>query len=181
MANLGGGGTAFTNLGPVGGAGSVVKAGTVTTALVGTNSFTGNITVNAGRLILGPPLTGVYPAPVVTVASGATLDVMPISGGLTLANNAILQGSGTVTGSVVVPTGATLLPGSDGVAGTMLITNGSVSFLHQSFLRYDLSITNNAPGGGTNDLLVVNGSLSLTNTNYVSFNFLGSNAPLFSV
>jgi T5SS/PEP-CTERM-associated repeat protein len=77
--------------------------------------------------------------------------------GMTLANNATLSGVGRINGSLTFQDGATFAPGHS--PGT--ITNfGSVFFSDSSLLDYDLGLPG-CVGGGTNDLLIVNGNLTL--------------------
>lgn len=76
---------------PITGAVSLVKNGSGTFTLSGTNTYTGSTTVNAGALsVTGSTAAG----SAVTVASGGTL-----------------TGSGTVGGTVAVANGGTLAPG----------------------------------------------------------------------
>ena len=80
----------------------------------GPNQITINQTIGANGT--GTTLTFGAAAPLglggatstVTVASGATLDATPISGGVTLANNQRIIVNGTVTGGLNLPNGNTL-------------------------------------------------------------------------
>lgn len=112
------GGTSLTVEGPIGGAGGLTKIGASPLTLNAVNSYVGDTTVSAGTLTLGAGgWLGLTPT--INVASGAFLDVSVSS--LYLSLGQTLAGSGTVRGSVSVPTGSAISPG--GTPGTLTITN----------------------------------------------------------
>ena len=137
------------------GPGTVVFAGPGQVTLTAASTYTGSTTVSAGTLSLGASgsITG---SSLVSLASGSTFDVSAVAG-FALAPGQTLAGNGTVTGSVACASGTTLSPG-DTASGTLTV-NGAVTAGNCSW-RWDL----NAPNviGGVNDLLVVNGNLTLT-------------------
>jgi autotransporter-associated beta strand protein len=84
----------------VGFGGSLIKTGTGSLTLSGTNAYTGSTTVNAGALIVDGSIAA---SSLTTVNSGA-----------------VLLGGGTV-GSTVVNAGGVLVPGSAGTPGSMTV------------------------------------------------------------
>jgi fibronectin-binding autotransporter adhesin len=126
----------------ISGSGSVTKAGTGTTILSGANTYTGATLVNAGTL----RVNGTLGNTAVTVASGATLG-----------------GSGTIAGGVTVSSGGRLAPGNS--PGTLTV--GALNLMSGAIMNYEFG----APGivgGGINDLIEVNGDVTLDGTLNVS-------------
>jgi autotransporter-associated beta strand protein len=100
-----------------GGSGSVTVAnGTLT--LTGTNTYTGATNVNAGTLTLGSS-GSIADSTVITVASGATLDVGSVAGGWNLGSAQTLGGNGTVAGDATI--NGTLAAGNS--IGTLTFSN----------------------------------------------------------
>ncbi|WP_165912363.1 autotransporter-associated beta strand repeat-containing protein [Novosphingobium sp. PhB165] len=124
--------------GAITGSGTVAKLGAGTLTLSGASTYSGATAVGSGTLLVNGSL-GTSP---VTVASGATLG-----------------GSGVIAGPVTIADGGHLSPG-DGV-GTLSLA--SLVLGHASILDYDLGIPN-VVGAGVNDLLTVNGDLTLGGT-----------------
>ncbi len=92
---------------------------------------------------------------------GGTLLLDGSLGGAIDVQGGTLGGVGSSAGSVTVADGARLSSGGDGAVGTL--TMGGLSLSGGSILAFDLG----APveiGGTTNDLLVVNGNLTLDGT-----------------
>jgi len=141
----------------ISGSGSLVQSGSGTLTLAVSNAYFGNTLINAGTLALGAG-GSVANSPFVLVASDTSLNVSAVAG-FGLATGQTLAGSGTVTGKLASTNGATISPG-DTTNGTLTV-NGDVT-LGNGSLRFDL----NAPGivGGTNDLLMVNGNLTVSPT-----------------
>jgi fibronectin-binding autotransporter adhesin len=126
----------------LGSAGLITNAATITVSNI--------LTVAAGGGIAGTNTT-------INLPSGATMDVT--AAGFTLGSGQKLQNGGTVSGNLTLDTGATLLPGNQGVVGT-LTCNNNLTLNAGGTLAFDL------PG----DLLQVNGSLVLNGTNTVNIN-----------
>ncbi|KXV05607.1 hypothetical protein AD930_10700, partial [Acetobacter malorum] len=122
--------------------GDLVKTGTGTLSLTGTNSYTGTTEVAAGTLRVDGD------------SSAAT-------GALTVDGGAALGGTGTVGGSVTVQSGATLTPGDAG-AGTLTI-GGSLTLADGATTQYDLGQPG-VTGGAQNDLVEIGGDLHLGGT-----------------
>lgn len=173
-------GTDLTVNSPIGGVGNLTLQGAGRIFLNGTNSLGGSTTIAGGKTVLGPN-GSLYNSPFITVSSGAIFDVASVSGGYFVANNQVLQGSGVVTGAVTVSANGYVAPGALNAVGTITITNGNLSMVHQSSLAIDLSSASTTIDSGSNDLLVVNGNLSLTGTNNVVFSFSPTNGPLIGV
>jgi rhamnogalacturonan endolyase len=126
------------------GVSSLIKVGTGTLILTGTNTYSGGTTINAGALQvnnLGGSGTG--------------------SGAVTVASSGTLGGAGIISGAVTVNSGGALAPGSP--LGTLTISNnltlaaGSTTFMQvqQSPLTNNaLKVTGTLTEGGT--LIVTN-------------------------
>ncbi len=148
----------------ISGAKGITKAGTGLVGLAGTNSYQGNTTVAGGVLALDA--TAFFPGIMtLDVRSGAVLNATALSGGLVLSNNQAIGGSGAVSGDVTLNSTSTLNPGLTNGAGTLTFSN-NLTLAGAAFWNVNLSDTN-TPGGGTNDLVVVNGNLSLAGLNYI--------------
>jgi autotransporter-associated beta strand protein len=149
--NDGGAAVVFAN--PVGnsGAGGLTKLGAGSLTLNGTNNYAGNTVVGAGTLALAAA-SYLNNSAAIIVSNGATLDVSANSP--ILLQNQILAGSGAVTGGVIITNGATLTPGTNGVAGTLTINGGDLT-VSGGTLALDVA-------SGASDLVVVNGDLNLT-------------------
>lgn len=154
----------------------LTKTGAGILTLSGDSTCTGTITVSAGTLALSAA-SGTYPvsgnpvlgtgsfnsATLITIASGATLDVSGRTDGtLTVNSGQTLGGSGTVNGKVVVASGGNLAPGSS--IGELTVS-GDVT------LGGSLTIEVNRTASPNTDKLVSSGgvitgggSLILTNT-----------------
>ena len=142
--------------------GGLTKNGSGSLILVSNVTYTGGTTINAGTLVLSNSVA-LNLSPLITIASGATLDASGRSDTtLTLANGQTLTGSGTVKGNVVVGSGAILTPGGTAI-GTLAFSNnltlngGSTTAmsLNKTLLTNDV-----AQVAGT---LTYGGTLMLTN------------------
>jgi autotransporter-associated beta strand protein len=123
----------------IGGPGALTKAGPGALVLKGAVTSTGRIAVEGGILYVDGAMSG--PGSV-TVYSGGTLG-----------------GNGSILGEFTVQDGGTLAPGTNDVHGPSTLTVSNLTLSPNSILRMDL----NLPGvaGGTNDLLLVHGNLTL--------------------
>jgi MYXO-CTERM domain-containing protein len=117
-------------------AATLTKNGDGRLVMSGTNTFAGNVTLNAGTLLVNGSNGG--------------------AGGYTVNANAILGGTGSITGPVSVAAGGIIEPGDS--PGTL--TTGPLSLVSGSIMTYELD-TPNTVGGGVNDLVQVNGNLTL--------------------
>jgi fibronectin-binding autotransporter adhesin len=140
--------TNYTYGGTIIGGGAIVvdTAPGVSVTLSGSNSsgsdFTGTVSVDAGKLVLG----------------GDFGDLTGNTASLTL-NGGSLGGSGTFHGDVTVGSG-TLSPGNS--PGTLVIA-GNLNLGTGTILNYELS-ESGTPGGVNNDLINVGGNLTLDGT-----------------
>ncbi|HEY0597011.1 autotransporter outer membrane beta-barrel domain-containing protein [Sphingopyxis sp.] len=133
--------TAFS--GTISGAGGgLVKTGTGTFTLTGANNYTGSTSVTAGALLVNGD-------------QSAAIGLTSVSSG------AVLGGTGTIGGDVVIADGATLAPGAGG-AGALTI-NGDLSLGATSQLAFEFGRAN-APGDPLNDVVNVGGDLTLGGT-----------------
>ena len=106
-------GTTSSNSSVVSSGGGIVKTGNGILALNAANTYTGNTMINAGSVRLGASAS-VDNSPIISVASGATFDVVAVTGGYSVKINQQLQGGGSVTGATTIASGATLAPGTVG-------------------------------------------------------------------
>jgi fibronectin-binding autotransporter adhesin len=141
---------ALTIGGLISGSGAVIQRGTGTTTLAGNNTYTGATTVQSGTLRINGDQSAA--TGLVSVASGATLG-----------------GSGIIGGAVTVADGGHLAPGNS--PGTL--TMGSLTLSGGSVLDFELGEANTV-GGTFNDLVNVNGDLTLDGTLNVSLAAGGS-------
>ncbi len=161
------------NVNEINGGGAVTKTTTGTLTLLGTNSYTGATTVSAGTFQVGDVQAGSTGSSAITVNGAGT----------------VLAGTGTINGATVVTQGSIKPGGSAGAGVGTLTINNSLSVATASSIRIDLSGTTsnndaaglaaavsggtlatwaashaNDAGGTSNDLLSVNGALTLGGT-----------------
>ena len=168
-----------------GGTIALIKNGTGTETLAGTNTYTGATTINAGTLTLsgGGSITA---SPTFTLASNAVFDVS--AAGFTLASGKTLQGFGSVTGSFVAASGSRVIPGGAGTAGALTF-NGRLAESATTTNYFELSSSTNSG----NDQIAINGDLDPSNAvisislfsplslgTYTLFTFTGTNASLLN-
>jgi len=145
----------------------IVKVGTGTLALGGTNVYTGLTIVSNGVLALVGN-GAILNSPDITVATNTVLDSSGrVDGTMTLNSGQIMRGAGTIRGSLTVGSGATLNVGdTDFIPGSLAITNnlviqsgGTLNMDLDQFLSW---------GGPTNDTITglnsvtYGGTLNLT-------------------
>jgi len=130
------------------------KLGTGTWTLSGTNTYTRDTLIEAGRLVLGA--TGsIGSSTNINVFSGATFDVSALAGGFTSTTHQAILGGGVITGGVTLVDGSRLVPGSNGTAGTLTFGDS----LELSAMTTNLFDLSDAPATG-NDLVNVGGNLT---------------------
>ncbi|HOC57374.1 MAG TPA: Ig-like domain repeat protein [Verrucomicrobiota bacterium] len=151
---------------------SFTKTGGGQLSLSGTsaNTYSGATYINGGTLVLRVSAT-IPNSPVIAVGGGATLDVATVMGGFSLGATVAqtLKGSGTVSGNVAAKALARLEPGD---------SPGTLTFLNDLTLAAGVTnyfeLTNSlAIGGGTNDLMIIEGDLAL-NDNVIAIAVLGA-------
>ncbi len=95
-----------------------------------------------------------------SLAGGSGADVFDLTGSLagtlTLGNNDLLQGNGTVAGGFTAASGSTVAPG----ASPDIINSGNVSFTSGS--TYSVELNGTTPGSSGHDQLNVTGTVSLS-------------------
>jgi len=92
-----------------------------------------------------------------TVAAGATLDISTL-GTVTLTGSQILNGGGTVNGTLNTTSGTKVFAGTDGTYGTNIIT-GNLTIAAGALVSFDVGTLVN----GSNDLITVGGTLTGNN------------------
>jgi fibronectin-binding autotransporter adhesin len=102
----------------------LTKAGPGTLVLGGANTYGGATTVSAGTLKLGVA-GAVGGSSDLSIASGASLDVSAISGGLTLGLGQSLGGAGSILGDLVFGSGSLLVFST---TDTLAMSGGTASF-----------------------------------------------------
>ncbi|MGO4700633.1 autotransporter-associated beta strand repeat-containing protein [Dyella sp. 2RAB6] len=147
----------FALAGQISGSGSLEQQGSGTTVLSGNNSYGGTTAVRAGGLFINGDQSG---------ATGAT----SVDAGGTLG------GKGSIGGDVTLADGATLSPGDLGSAPGTLTVKGKLGMSDASNLNVNLGQAN-VVGGPLNDLVQVNGDLSLDGTLNVAVSSGGNFDP----
>ncbi len=146
-------GTLLTLSSPMAGSGTLAKTGGGTVILNSTGTYSGMLAVNQGKLSIGA--SGALPGTAtVNVASGATLDTS--AAGLSLASGQTVAGNGIVLGNLTAGTGSTLSAGAS--VGSLAVT-GNLTF-NGATNTVEIS-------AGTNDLIVVNGNLTLSGSSTI--------------
>jgi autotransporter-associated beta strand protein len=134
--------------------GSLAKTGTGTLILSGTaNTYNGNVTVDAGTLLVNGNLPGITSAPAVTVNAGSTL-----GGTGTL-------GTTTATRNVTVAPGGTLAPGGASSIGTLSVNGNTTLTAAAPGTGATLAVRAARSGVntiGANDRLAYTGNLNFT-------------------
>jgi autotransporter-associated beta strand protein len=149
------------------GPGQIIKAGAGLLTLSGNSpAWGGGLLLNAGSLTVSGTINN---AQGVTAAVGKfTLNGTLLgSAGLTNNPGAIIAGSGTTAGPADIL--GTLSPGDTNVPGTFTV--GNLTLESGAMLNFDFGVVN-TPGSNTNDLIVVNGDLTI-NGNSVLINPIG--------
>ena len=167
-------GLTLTMAGPIGGTGGLTKgigyhpasatASTGTgTLILGTNiSFTGDLKVQTGTVILTNGAS-VASATNIVLAGGTLNAGLRTDGTLTLATGQTLKGSGTLTGKLNSPANSTVSPGTTTTAATLTL-NGNTTLRGATVM--DITRTNTTLA---TDKLAVTGSLDLGGTLTVTF------------
>jgi autotransporter-associated beta strand protein len=100
------------------------KTGTGTLTLSGSNTYTGATTISAGTLKLDVA-GAVGSSSGLSIASGASLDLSEIAGGLTLGSGQSLGGAGSILGDLVFGDGSKLVFST---TDTLAMSGGTASF-----------------------------------------------------
>jgi len=162
----------LANSGGSQGVAGLLKDGAGTLNLSAANAYTGDTIVSNGTLALVSGGT-INTSPHVIVLSGATMDYSAATSP-TLASGQILSGTnGTVNGLVTsagtISPGAT--PGGTGAAGTLKFNNG-LNLSGSTAITMEYSATNHG-AGFTNDLIAVNGNLTVSGPITISLAWFG--------
>jgi autotransporter-associated beta strand protein len=137
-----------------GGVRSLTKVGAGTLAIANANTYTGSTLVNAGTLAMSAG--GTLASPTVTVATGATFDVLAVAP-FTLPSGLALGGTGTVTGTTINNTGARIQPGGASTVGNLTFQN-DLELAGSGSVEFDFA------GPASADKVIVTGNLSTTGT-----------------
>ncbi len=158
----------------ISGSGTVTMAGAGQVTLSGANTYSGATIINSGTLSLSDG-GSIASSPRISLANGSVLDVSGVAN-FALAPGQILEGSGTVTGVVASVTGATLSPGTTN-GGTLTI-NGNTTLGDCSVL-WNLNTAALTDGtNALNNLILVNGNLTLTPGITANLAFPGGGIPV---
>jgi fibronectin-binding autotransporter adhesin len=159
----------------ISGAYGLTKTGSGTLRLSGTNVYTGDTIVSQGTLAFttaGLSSGSTYNSPVISVNSGAVLDVSGVA--FALQGPQTLGGNGIINGHVTAAAGATVIVGPPGSAGTLTFNNNLT--LNGAALMFDLANVH-TEGSGVNDEIIIAGNLTLTGNNVIFLNYLNGSLP----
>jgi autotransporter-associated beta strand protein len=142
---------AFSNV--ISGAGNLIKSGGSSLILAGTNNYTGNTFVNSGVLALAAS-GSISNSAVITIASGATVDVTSHSGSpFSLNAGQTLAGGGTINGSLTVNSNAVIAPGNTNLG--VLTINTSANLKGTAAMKLNKTAR-------TNDVILISGGGTFT-------------------
>ncbi len=132
----------------IAGSNGLTKKGSANLTLSGQNTYTGNTTISEGTLTLTGSGSIAPGSAIISVASGATLNVSGVTAGPwtvqgTSSTRQILTGSGGVTGNTVIGSFGTHNAGSGGV-GTQAFSN-TLTYSSGSIFEWDLDVTGPTP------------------------------------
>jgi len=154
--------------GTVSGTGTVTKLGEGTQKLSGYNTYTGKTQVQSGKMAVSGTLSATSG---VSVNQGAELNVTGlINQSATISLSGKLTGSGVV-GAVQADSTAEVDPGN-GTSSIGTLTTEAFTLANTSTVAFDLTIGNTTMGSGINDLIAVNGNLTLDGV--LNLNFIGT-------
>ncbi len=148
---------------PISGAGSLTKQGSGTLTLSGSGSYTGNTTITGGSLALTG--TGsISASPVISVKSGATLDVSGVTGGnWSVGASQKLTGSGGVTGATTISGKHNAGDAATNAGVGSQAFSSSLTYANGSIFEWDINANKNSTTGtaGTDfDNVTVTGNLN---------------------
>lgn len=135
--------------GEISGSGNVAQNGSGVVSMSASNSYAGPTTINNGSLIVDGALAG--------------------GGSVSGAAGTILGGNGTIAGAVSAA--GQISPGDPNFVGTLTVSN-NVTLSSGGSMKFDLNNADTTPGSGVNDLLQIEGNLTLNN-NIIDVNILG--------
>ena len=138
----------------ISGTGAVAMIGPGSVTLNAVNTYTGNTNIQSGTLFLSAS-GSISSSPKISLASGATFDVLAKAGAYTLLSGQTLTGTGNsiLNGGMTVASGAIVLPGGLAANSAGTLSVGSLTLSPGSILKYQFS------SSGSTDLLnIVNPS-----------------------
>jgi autotransporter-associated beta strand protein len=147
---------------------ALTKAGTGTLRLNAESGYRGTTTISGGTLVVSAALNGTS---AFDVQGGATLDVSGVVGGFLLGSKQLLEGNGTVKGSVRAA--GTVSPGSNGVGAltvdalTAFATGSTLQLELNSPVSFDRLVTNGITLDGTVLLSISLGFSPSPNTQFL--------------
>jgi autotransporter-associated beta strand protein len=152
----------------ISGSGNTVKVGANIAAFTGNVTSSGSLVISNGTAAIGAANTFTCP---IFVGSGATFDVTANPGFIL---SSPLSGFGTVISNLAAGAGASIRPGGNGVPGTILFSN----LIENDAVINSMDLSDDPTGLiKTNDLIFVNGDLTIAGTNSISISLLNASIP----
>jgi autotransporter-associated beta strand protein len=142
--------------------GGLVKNGTGTLTLAGTNTYTGATIIHSGVLVLNSNAS-IANSSTINILAGASLNVSAYSNNWLVSTGQTLAGNGAVVGGVTVLYGGTLQPGLGGTDISTLYFSNALTLAGSTVMTLNRTNIQNASSVAGVTTLTYGGGLSVSN------------------